>query len=177
MKHAFTILLVAATACSQPTETSTATDRSGASIIDTLWTRVQGLNGQWATAPDTSGMRTFENWAQADSAHWTGLGYVLAGADTVSIEELRLVRSRSTAGSDRIAYGARLTTQNAGDWVDFTMQPTAADTLLFTNPDHDFPQRITYVRQGAHWHATIAGEGGAFKLHFAPRTDSATAQQ
>lgn len=172
MKQALTFLLLAAVACGQPSTGPTpVADTATSDRTDMLWSRLQGLSGQWATAPDTSGMRTFENWELVDSTHWSGLGYVLARADTVSIEELRLVRN-----GDAIAYGARLAMQNGGEWVDFAMQPTGADTLLFTNPGHDFPQRIAYVRQGADWHATVSGEGGAFELHFAPRADSATAQ-
>lgn len=172
MKQALAILLLATVACGQSSsEPAHVADTATPDRNDMLWYRLEGLSGQWATAPDTSGMLTFENWELVDSTHWSGLGYVLAGADTVSIEELRLVRN-----GDAIAYGARLAMQNGGEWVDFAMQPTGNDTLLFTNPGHDFPQRITYVRQGADWHATVSGQGGAFELHFAPRVDSAVAQ-
>ena len=173
MKQTIAIaIILLSTACGQPTtEHAHIADTATPTLADTLWSHLHGLSGHWATAPDTSGMRTFENWMLADSTHWTGLGYVMAGTDTVSIEELRMVRT-----GDSIAYGARLTTQNGGEWVDFAMQPTGADTLLFTDPDHDFPQRIAYVRQGPHWHATVSGEGGAFELHFAPMVDSAMVQ-
>jgi Domain of unknown function (DUF6265) len=158
-----------AVACntSQPAE-GTASQLPVHSPSDEQWARVAGLQGRWVNALDTGATRTYEEWIQRDSAHWSGWGYVLAGSDTVSIEELRIVRNGDVA-----AYGAKLSTQNGGEWVDFAQEHTGTDTLLFSNMAHDFPQRIQYVKQGNAWHASVSNANEGFELHFVPRTDTA----
>jgi len=41
----------------------------------------------------------------------------------------------------------------------FRMTASGAQWIRFENPDHDFPQRIEYRRDGAALHAEIAGPG------------------
>ncbi len=163
----FLFLTCVAVACNTPVPADDPTSgSSGTTAIDQQWDRIAGLGGHWVNELDTGSTRTYEEWTIRDSAYWSGWGYVLAGADTVSIEELRIVRK-----GDEIAYGAKLSTQNGGEWVDFTLERTGPDTLLFTNMAHDFPQRIEYVKQGNAWHATVSNTTEGFELHFVPRVD------
>ena len=170
---AICIILLSA-ACAPPATTETIADPIAVpNRSDALWQRMAGLAGRWYNALDTGSMHMYEEWTQADSLHWTGLGFVLAGADTVSIEDLRIVRSRSIAGGDAIAYGARMNTQNNGAWVDFALQDAGADTLLFTNPAHDFPKVIRYTMDNGGWRVLVKGGDRGherqFELHYMPR--------
>ncbi|MBK9196796.1 MAG: hypothetical protein IPO17_17815 [Flavobacteriales bacterium] len=161
--------LAVACGTSEPAD-NTPSELSKPSAGDLQWTRIAGLQGRWVNDLDTGRTLTYEEWTRRDSVYWSGWGYVLAGADTVSIEELRIVRK-----GDLVAYGAKLSTQNGGDWVDFTQEQTGADTLLFSNTAHDFPQRIQYVKQGSAWHASVSNATEGFELHFMPRTDAMNA--
>ncbi|MEO8069247.1 MAG: hypothetical protein ABI599_16230 [Flavobacteriales bacterium] len=163
----FSLLLLAA--CNGPVgpkDTAPATNST-----DEQWARLEGLAGRWSNALDTGAMHMYEEWTQPDSTHWTGLGFVMAGSDTVSIEDLRMVRNGTV-----ITYGARLSTQNNGEWVDFELQASGADTLLFTNPAHDFPKEIRYTKEGGGWRVLVEGsdpgKGDPFELLYMPRPAS-----
>jgi hypothetical protein len=43
--------------------------------------------------------------------------------------------------------------------VEFALVDAGEQRLVFENPDHDFPQRVSYWRDGAGLHAEIAGPG------------------
>ncbi|MFZ1686442.1 MAG: hypothetical protein WAU70_03410 [Flavobacteriales bacterium] len=161
----FAVLLVASCGA-PPADVPQAVEPLNAA--DQQWAAVGDLAGRWANALDTGEMHMYEEWMPQDSTHWTGLGFVMAGPDTVSIEDLRIVRSGAA-----IAYGARLSTQNNGEWVDFVLERSGADTLLFTNPAHDFPKVIRYAKDGGGWRVLVKGDdqgnGDQFELHYMPR--------
>ncbi len=132
---------------------------------DEAWTLVGRLAGEWKNGLDTGSMRSYEQWALRDSSTYDGLGFVLSGTDTVSIEDLRITRTASA-----ITYSARISTQNDGQWVDFVLEPAAADTLRFTNPDHDFPKEIRYALVAPNiWDVLARGGDRSFTLRFERR--------
>lgn len=166
MKNHPALLLVLLSACGAPTSDVPRTLEPGPT--QQQWAAIGDLAGRWSNALDTGAMHMYEEWAPQDSTHWTGLGFVMAGPDTVSIEDLRLVRN-----NDTITYGARLSTQNGGEWVDFELQKSGPDTLLFTNPAHDFPKVIRYAKEKGGWRVLVEGgdpgSGDAFELLYMPR--------
>jgi hypothetical protein len=115
--------------------------------------------------------RTFfhEQWRSAGPDSLTGLGFVMSGPDTVFIEHLGLAWSE-----DRATYWARIPSQNHGRGVPFRMTHGGADSLVFENAAHDFPQRIVYVPGDAAWQVTVSGtEDGRAVDHrysFVPRS-------
>jgi hypothetical protein len=129
------------------------------------WALVNSLLGEWKNTLDRADTASYEQWSAAGSDTLRGLGFVMVGADTVFIEELRITRTGTG-----IDYAARLSSQNGGEWVPFRLQGSGTDTLLFTNPQHDFPTRIRYVRaaDGA-WDVWVGSDQRSFALHFVPR--------
>ena len=112
----------------------------------------RSLIGEWVDRGSPK-FTCFERWiAEGDSA-LRGFGYVMAKGDTVFIEDLRLEPK-----DGRVVYSARIDSQNDGQWVPFTAEGTGADSLVFENPGHDFPQCITYVKDstGA-WEVAVTG--------------------
>lgn len=167
MKRFLTTFLLAATACGTPP----AEDKTSTIPVPTTrtqgeaWALIDHLAGEWKNALDTGSMRSYEQWSLADSNTYAGLGFVLSGADTVSIEELRI--DRTTAS---INYAARISTQNNAEWVEFQLQATGRDTLLFTNPAHDFPTAIRYVQAAPNvWDVLVSGGGRSFGLRYERR--------
>lgn len=82
-----------------------------------------------------------ETWKKVNDSTYAGKSYVLAGKDTVSSEAISLLQS----GRD-LLYIPVVKGQNAGLPVAFTMTRASDKLLVFENPAHDFPQKITYTR-------------------------------
>jgi hypothetical protein len=138
----------------------------GVDPLDRPWALAAQLQGEWKNTLDSGDTLSYEHWTLADSATMIGTGFVLVGSDTVFIEHLRIARS-----STGIRYSARISSQNNGEWIDFTL--TAAqgyDTLRFMNPQHDFPTELRYVHgiDGA-WDVLVSGNGRSFPLRYVRR--------
>ena len=80
-----------------------------------------------------------EYWEKINDSTFSGRGYFIIGSDTVSSEELRLEQH-----SDKLFYIPTVKTQNNGEPVKFVMTSSSDNQLVFENPRHDFPQKITY---------------------------------
>lgn len=134
--------------CSPPTDAPPAEATTGShGNVDPMT-----LIGAWEDVQD-SGMTVFrEQWEKAEDGSLTGLGFVLSGNDTVFIEHLAIRPIKDT-----LHYTATIKTQNDGGTIQFKLVH-ARDSLVFTNPEHDFPQRIVYIPQGADgWNVMVSG--------------------
>ena len=72
---------------------------------------------------------------------YTGESFVRSGQDTVSFEKLSLVQEGKT-----LFYIPIVSNQNGGQPVRFHLSEAGDGVLVFENPAHDFPQKITYTR-------------------------------
>lgn len=121
------------------------------------------LVGNWQDMRTEGDPSFHEQWVEDPEGHLTGLGVVLSGKDTVWIEHLRILRTDSGTW-----YEATIPTQNEGDPVPFEMT-NAKDSLVFSNPEHDFPQFITYVpTSDGGWSVRVSGmrQGTHHAEHF-----------
>jgi hypothetical protein len=155
-------LLLLLQACSSPDSTPLPTQDAGAT--NSLLSR---LPGAWIHQDDSAGYIFEEYWSVKANGDLEGLGVVRSGKDTVMIEELAIM-IRDTA----TWYSARIASQNAGMPVLFELV-LDGDSLIFSNPRHDFPQRITYIpTDDGHWTVHLNGEAeGRARdehLHFKP---------
>ena len=105
------------------------------------------LLGNWKTIKGTS---TYESWKAENDTLYTGTGYRLYGTDTIISEYLKLVKR-----GDRFIYSASVPDQNKGRTVSFWLVSNTADSIVFENPNHDFPNRITYMKIGSDKMKTI----------------------
>lgn len=111
------------------------------------------LVGAWRTAADpATGAETTETWLPARSGVMFGVGRVDAGGSMRFHERLRLER-RDVAGCP-FAYVAAPAGQAEVAFCLVALRPNAA---IFANPEHDFPQKIEYVRTGDRLDAAIEG--------------------
>lgn len=130
-----------------------------------------GLLGDWIDTAEHPPYVTHERWRRESDSILVGRGFSLRGRDTVHIEDLKLER----VGTE-VVLSARIGSEQNGDWVPFQGEYADADSLVFENPGHDYPQCITYVRDrdGEGWEVTMAGmEGGqerADRSQFSIRT-------
>ncbi len=95
------------------------------------------LLGEWHQL--TPEGHAVEKWEKQNDTCYIGLAYFLVGKDTTSTESIRLVQR----GED-LFYIPTVKDQNAGKPVEFKLTGTEHYQLLFENPTHDFPQKISY---------------------------------
>lgn len=118
-----------------------------ASVADLGW-----MSGRWEA---TSGERwTEESWSSARAGML--IGYSRSGRGEMVREfEFLLIQ----AGADgALAYWA---SPGGRPPVAFRLVSTSGTEAVFENPQHDFPQRIRYVRQGDTLTATISAIDGS----------------
>lgn len=84
----------------------------------------------------------FEEWNVVGDKHLEGRGYVMSSGDTVFIEQLEIVAQDSA-----LLYRVGLNGSRTRDLVEFRMTSASRNEIVFENPKHDFPKKISYVLQ------------------------------
>jgi len=97
------------------------------------------LLGAWQNNSPEAKMS--ETWTQLNDSVFAGESYVVVGADTVSSEKLRLAQEGA-----QLLYIPTVRDENQGKPVRFTMISASDTKLVFENPQHDFPQQISYTK-------------------------------
>jgi hypothetical protein len=93
------------------------------------------LQGKWMI--DYGDAKVYESWAQQSSTLLQGEGYVISGTDTIIKETMRIEKIGGTW-----VFIAKI---NDHAPVLFASSQNEQDrTLVFKNPEHDYPQQITY---------------------------------
>lgn len=110
------------------------------------------LIGEWNDVQGDGNTVFHEQWTRANDSLYTGLGFVMSGNDTVFIEHLRI-----TTDDQGTRYSARIPSQNNGEFVDFELVHVSTDSMVFVNPAHDFPQRISYAPRPEGWMVVVSG--------------------
>lgn len=80
-----------------------------------------------------------ERWTKTNAIELKSIGFKVIGADTTIEEKVRVIKK----GSD-IYYIPTVSGQNEGKEVYFKLTSTTNGEYIFTNPEHDFPQRVVY---------------------------------
>jgi hypothetical protein len=93
------------------------------------------ISGCWKSEGD---VQTEEQWTKLEGQSMLGMSRSIANGKTVSHEFLQ-IRDRA----DGIFYIAQ---PNGGTAVPFKLVKINENEAVFENPQHDFPQRITYLR-------------------------------
>jgi hypothetical protein len=93
------------------------------------------LSGCWKADGD---VQSEEHWTKLEGRSMLGMGRTIANGKTVFHEFLQ-IRERA----DGIFYIAQ---PNDGPAVSFRLVKVNDSEAIFENPQHDFPQRITYQR-------------------------------
>lgn len=82
-----------------------------------------------------------ETWEVENDSAYKGASYFVIANDTVSDEKLSLAQR-----GEALLYIPTVKDQNGGDPVEFSMTSASDHVLVFENPQHDFPQKITYTK-------------------------------
>lgn len=130
-------ILLSIASCTNPGDKKPATPGSGTEykkLADASW-----LIGTWENN-SAQGSYT-ETWKMENDSAYQGASYFVIGNDTVSEEKLSLVQR-----GEALLYIPTVKNQNGGMPVEFTLTSSLNGQLVFENPQHDFPQKITYAK-------------------------------
>jgi hypothetical protein len=105
--------------------------------IDNLSFPLERLAGKWQDMNRDNAF--YEEWSQLDESSLSGTGYVMSSADTVFIERLEI----KPIDND-LYYIVGLSSNQRDETVKFKMTEATAQRIVFENPKHDFPKKITY---------------------------------
>lgn len=100
------------------------------------------LIGTWKN--NTQKGSIFETWHRTSESELSGKSYIIKGQDTIVFETIRLVQEH-----DGLFYIPVVKDQNNGLPVRFAARTVSETQLVFENPEHDFPQVISYTRINA----------------------------
>jgi len=102
-------------------------------------THAKWLIGSWKN--QSAKTVDIETWKKLNDSTFIGRSYSLTGADTVSSEHIQLEQHKG-----KLYYIPMVKNQNGGKAVTFTLTSSNNKHLVFENPEHDFPQKITYTQ-------------------------------
>jgi hypothetical protein len=107
-------------------------------IPNGIFTKMHELTGGTWVMTTPKG-KLCEQWKKLDENTLVNRAFKVAGPDTTWLETVRL-EQRGNA----INYISTVANENEGKPVSFTLIDASNDHFTFSNPSHDFPQRIIY---------------------------------
>lgn len=96
------------------------------------------LLGKWETK--TADGNLSEKWIQLNDSTFQGESFFIKGKDTLHFESILLQQK-----GEELIYNATVKGQNENKAVAFRMTAGTEKQLVFENPKHDYPQKITYT--------------------------------
>lgn len=97
------------------------------------------LIGTWENK--TSRGSIYEAWVKVNDQEFSAKSYALKEKDTMVFEQVRLLQE-----AGKLFYIPTVKNQNGGLPVRFALKTMNDTTLVFENPQHDFPQVISYTK-------------------------------
>ena len=101
--------------------------------------KAEWLIGTWINKTPQGNI--YETWSKTSDAEFAGKSYMVKHNDTIFFESVRLVHEKKG-----LFYISTVEDQNAGLPVRFSAKTISETQLVFTNPQHDFPQTISYTK-------------------------------
>lgn len=97
------------------------------------------LLGKWETK--TADGNLSESWKQLNDSTFQGKSFFIKNKDTLHFETIILQQK-----GEELIYSATVKGQNNDKPVPFTITSETEKQLVFENPKHDYPQKITYTQ-------------------------------
>jgi hypothetical protein len=96
--------------------------------------------------------KSYEHWEKTSETLFTGGSETIKSGDTVFSEKLKIELI-----DGNIYYIADVSHNPAP--VKFKLTKLTDSEAVFENPEHDFPQKISYIQVDGNLHASIEGPG------------------
>ncbi len=103
--------------------------------------KAEWLIGTWENK--TSKGSVYETWNKESDDKLLGKSYIIKEKDTIVFENIQLVQEKSG-----LFYIPTVKKQNNNLPIRFATKTISETKLIFENPQHDFPQIISYTRIG-----------------------------
>lgn len=107
------------------------------SVLD----KIDWIDGQWIA--DAEGNQILESWSRENDSTWMGTSSFIKDGKTMYSEKMS-IRMRH----EKLMFVAAVTNQNNAQEVFFEAIHQEKHKIVFENKGHDFPNQITYERQG-----------------------------
>jgi len=133
-KYLIVALCLVLSACQQQVKQSKTETDKYSQFQKTIW-----LIGNWQKQTE-KGVLT-ESWQKLDDSTLVGQSYFIVGPDTLSSESIRIEQRNR-----KLFYIPTVQGQNNGLAVNFTLTSATDSAMIFENAEHDFPQKITYMK-------------------------------
>lgn len=101
--------------------------------------KVNWLVGEWGNTTPEGNLT--ETWSQLNDSTLTGKTVFMSGTDTLFTENIEIMQV-----NDSLLYNTKVSNQNQGKAVSFKASNITDNQIVFENPKHDFPQKISYNR-------------------------------
>jgi hypothetical protein len=106
------------------------------------------LSGTWVRTNAQTNEIGNERWVKMSGSEWQGFGLTMKGQDTVSLERLKLIIK-----DDAIYYVADVPENKQP--VYFKLTEVSDNRFVVENPEHEFPKKISYQKDGDKLRATL----------------------
>lgn len=97
------------------------------------------LLGAWENK-SPNGVLT-ESWQKVNDSTFSATSYFIKEDDTLHSEKITLSQK-----GEMLLYSATVNGQNNDKAIDFGSTTETENKLVFENPSHDYPQKITYTK-------------------------------
>ena len=97
------------------------------------------LMGEWQNT-SSEGILT-ETWEKLNDSTYAGKSFFFIGNDTVSSETIRIEQHGKS-----LLYIPTVKDQNNEQPISFALISSTTQQMVFENPKHDFPQKISYTQ-------------------------------
>ena len=141
--YPFIILLASATYSFGQTPASEATEK---------FKKLNWLVGTWNRTNAKPGRSGHERWEQTNPTELKGFGVNFKGNDTTFMEKLLIV-----VKENQVYYVGDVPENQKP--VYFKLTEISDTGFVCENPEHDFPKKISYQRDGKKLKAQISGDG------------------
>ncbi|MCV9928362.1 DUF6265 family protein [Flavobacterium sp. LS1R49] len=98
------------------------------------------LIGKWENV-SPQGTLT-ETWSKVNDSTFQGSSFFIKGKDTIHFETIKLQQK-----GEVLTYNATVKGQNNDEPVAFELTSSTEKRLVFENPKHDYPQKISYTKE------------------------------
>ncbi|TRX32390.1 hypothetical protein FNW52_17050 [Flavobacterium sp. ZT3R18] len=99
--------------------------------------KINWLLGKWENKTD--GGILSENWKRLNDSTFQAESFFIKDKDTLHFESITLQQN-----GEELFYNATVKGQNDDKSVSFNLTSETEKKLVFENPKHDYPQKITY---------------------------------
>lgn len=103
------------------------------------FSKLQWLIGTWENKTVRGSI--YETWTKKSDNEFAGKSFMKREKDTVIFENIRLVKE-----NNHLFYIPAVKNQNGGLPIRFGLKTSSETHLVFENPEHDFPQIISYTK-------------------------------